>query len=365
MRIGIDARFYGKEGKGIGRYTAKLIKYLEEVDQKNDYFIFLRRNNFDLYKPRHSNFKKVLADISWYSFKEQIVFPFILKKYHLDLVHFLHFNVPLIWRRKFIVTIHDLIHSHTGQQGSTRSAGIYFFKKIAYQLVIKHALRNSSKIIAVSFATKEEIKIQFNIEDSKIQVIYEGVEEIAEKEKPIEEVKKPFLLYIGNAYPHKNLGRLIEAFKLIREKERKISLVLVGKIDYFYQNWQKIAFEQKIKDIVFLGQREDEEIKWLYKNSLAYICPSWEEGFGLPGLEAMFYGTPVICSKTSSLPEIYGQAAFYFDPGNVQEIAESILKVWENQDERKSLIEKGKEQVKRYSWLNCAQNTQKIYQEFN
>ena len=362
MRIGIDARLYGKEGKGIGRYAERLIKHLEEIDKENRYFIFLCRKNFSLYQPKNPNFQKVLVDIPCYSFKEQVVFPFALKKYRLDLIHFLHFNVPLIWRDKFVVTIHDLIHLQTGRQSSSRSAVVYSLKKRACQIVFRYALKKASKIISVSYFTKKEIEENFKLEKGKIEVIYEGVEDIARSEEPVRKVKKPYILYIGNAYPHKNLQRLMECFKTVYSK-KKVQLVLVGKIDYFYQQLRDIVVTQNINGVVFTGEMKDEEIKWLYKNSLAYICPSLKEGFGLPGLEAMFYGCPVLCSKLPVLQEIYGSAALYFNPEATKQMAKAILKVIECQDLREKLKLRGYAQIRNYSWKKCAKQTFQVYQK--
>lgn len=174
MRIGIDARFYGPTGKGIGRYTQKLITHLEKLDQENEYFIFLRRENFDLYKPKNSNFHKILADYKWYTFQEQIFFPLKLYKYHLDIVHFLHFNVPILYRSRFVLTIHDLIHRHLSRETSSLSFLVFYFKKLAYFFVIKSAIKRAKKIIAVSLFTKDMIIKNYKIDYSKIIVIYEA-----------------------------------------------------------------------------------------------------------------------------------------------------------------------------------------------
>ena len=175
MRIGIDARFYGASGgKGIGRYTEQLITNLEKIDLENEYFIFLRQENFDLYQPRNKRFHKVLADYKWYSFKEQIYFPFKLYKYHLDLVHFLHFNTPLLYFRRFVVTIHDLIHQKSSRESSTLSWLSFYFKKLAYSVVIKSAIKKSKRIITVSNFSKQEIIKYYRINPDKIFVTYES-----------------------------------------------------------------------------------------------------------------------------------------------------------------------------------------------
>ncbi len=174
MRIGIDARFYGPVGKGIGRYSQKLITQLEKLDQENEYFIFLRQENFDLYQPSNPKFHKVLADYSWYSLKEQIFFPFKLAKFNLDLVHFLHFNVPFGYQGKFVVTIHDLIHSQLSRRASTLSFLLFYFKKLAYFLVINRAIKKAQKVITVSLFSKKIIIKKYKIKPEKVIVIYEA-----------------------------------------------------------------------------------------------------------------------------------------------------------------------------------------------
>jgi glycosyltransferase involved in cell wall biosynthesis len=175
MRIGIDARFYGPEyGKGIGRYTQKLIKNLEKIDQRNQYFIFLRKENFNNYQPQNENFHKVLADYQWYSLNEQIFFPWQLYKFKLDLVHFLHFNVPLFYFKPFVVTIHDLIHEQSSSQSSNLPSFLFFLKKRVYSLVIKNAIQRSRKIITISYFSQKEIIKKYNVDQNKIIVIYEA-----------------------------------------------------------------------------------------------------------------------------------------------------------------------------------------------
>ena len=168
MRIGIDARFFGPKDKGFGRYTENLIKELEKnSDNGMEFFIFLRKDSFGEYKPQNKSFHKILADYRWYGLKEQILFPLQLKKYKLDLMHFTHFNVPILYRGKFVVTIHDL----TLRYFPTRR-GIKFW---AYKLVFGYAIQNSEKIIAISEYTKQDILKHYSIDENKINVIYEGV----------------------------------------------------------------------------------------------------------------------------------------------------------------------------------------------
>lgn len=174
--------------------------------------------------------------------------------------------------------------------------------------------------------------------------------------------RKPYLLYVGNAYPHKNLERLLMSFKLILEQKPNLHLVLVGKIDYFYKRLKKMVQGLGLKqNVIFTGQVSDQELSRLYIDALVYVFPSLAEGFGLPGLEAMAKNLPVISSNKEPLPEIYGSAAIYFNPEDVDEMSRAILQVINDKDLREKLRKAGQVQVKKYSWERCAQETLEVY----
>lgn len=175
-------------------------------------------------------------------------------------------------------------------------------------------------------------------------------------------IKEPYMLYIGNAYPHKNIERLISAFKIVLQKQPELHLVLVGKIDYFYKRLQRLVKELNIeKNVIFAGYVSDSELSWLYTHGLVYAFPSLSEGFGLPGLEAMTHSLPVISSNKEPLPEIYGSAALYFNPEDINEMARAILQVVQSKELREELKKAGRFQVKKYSWDRCAKQTLEVY----
>ena len=386
MKIGIDARFFGSIGKGLGRYTQKLIENLEKVSAKgarlpdgqgpafgwdNQYYIFLRKENFHEYKPGKANFLKVMADIPWYGIREQLQLPKILKKYNLDLVHFPHFNVPIFWKGKFIVTIHDLILFHyPTRRASALSPFLYFFKKSVYKKVIKRAIQRSQKIIAVSKHTKRDIIEHFHIPEEKIVVTYEAtdVSGISPKDTAGNILKKygiikPYILYVGNAYPHKNLERLVLVFRELAKKHSHLHLVLVGKEDYFYKRLKKFVKDNWVKQIIFADFVPDDDFGIIYREALLYVFPSLYEGFGLPPLEAMARNLPVASSSASCMPEVLEDAAYYFDPNALGEMAEAIEKVATDNELRKKLIAAGQKQVKKYSWEKMARETLEIYKK--
>lgn len=175
-KIGIDARFFGPKDKGFGRYTENLVKNLEKIDKNNQYFIFLRKDSWEEYQPENQNFKKVLMNYKWYSWKEQFLMARKLKKHKLDLMHFTHFNVPIFYKKDFIVTIHDLtLRYFPTFKKSILNLLIYPFKNLAYRIVFKRAIKNSKEIIAISEHTKQDILKHYGVKSSKIKVIYEGI----------------------------------------------------------------------------------------------------------------------------------------------------------------------------------------------
>ncbi|HAT73488.1 MAG: glycosyl transferase, group 1 [Candidatus Moranbacteria bacterium GW2011_GWF2_36_839] len=371
MRIGIDARFFGPIGKGLGRYTQKLIENLEKVDNVNQYFIFLKKENFDEYQPKNTNFQKVLANFRWYTFAEQIRMPFILYKYKLDLVHFPHFNVPLLYFGKFIVTIHDLIILHFPTiRSSTLSPILYWFKFLAYKMVISSAIFRSLKIIGVSNFTKNDILKKYpKIPNEKISVTYEACDDFCffnpkkcDDLTKLYGIIKPYVLYVGNVYPHKNPERLILAMKNLEEEFPQLKLVFVGGEDYFYRRLQELVSREKIENVIFAGFVPDYDLDAVFRNSLAYIRPSLHEGFELPALEAMTRGVPVITADYECSREILEDSAYYFNGEDISDISKAIRIVLKDENIKKELIRKGYEQAKKYSWKKMAQKTLEIYQ---
>ncbi len=374
MRIGIDARFYGPSaGTGIGRYTNRLIEQLETLDEANDYAIFLRHENFDFYTPTNPRFFKVPAPWRWYSFGEQVGFPKLIRRHQLDLMHFLNFNVPLFAPQPFVVTIHDLILSKfPTERASTLEPVFYWLKHTAYNLVIRAAVRRSQGIIAVTESTKRDVVSGFGVSPAKIKVAYEACDlaqplpltgrDYVERRLGI---TAPFLLNVGTAYPHKNLERLVEAVGLLRERGVRVALVLVGREDYFLQRLKRFVSQRRLNEhepvIVFAGYVHDDVLDLLYRQAKLYVCPSLYEGFGLPGLEAMARGLPVVASNTSSLPEVYGEAAEYFNPQSTSEMAGVMRRVLGDEERQRELRAAGRERVRRYSWRKMAEETLTVY----
>ena len=367
MRIGIDARFHGSVGKGLGRYTEKLIEHLETIAPSGDeFFIFLRKENYDEYAPKSASFHKVLADHPWYGWGEQILFPFLLRRYRLDLVHFPHFNVPLLYRRPFVVTIHDLILlRYPTVRNTTRTPIFYRLKFLAYRLTIASAVRRARVIITVSHFTERDIVREYPSAKGKVLVTYEGCEigdGSSGKEEDVapavsHDILSPYFLYVGNAYPHKNL----EIFIALARRLPDIRFVLVGKEDFFYRRLARAVADSGTDNVVFAGYRTDPELASLYRGAAGYVFPSLYEGFGLPPLEAMRFGTPVIASSRGSLPEVLGDAALYADPESPDEFADRIGTILSDAELRETLSRKGRLRSEKFRWEDTAKASLAAY----
>ncbi|MDP3941731.1 MAG: glycosyltransferase family 1 protein [bacterium] len=365
MRIGIDCRLWNETG--VGRYTRNLVRELAIIDKHNEYTLFvLPKDEEQVSQMANGKWQIVSTDIRWHTLEEQLRFPEVLLKENLDLVHFPYFSVPILYPRPFVVTIHDLIIHHfpTGKS-STLPYPLYWLKLQGYKYVILQAAKRSKKVIAVSNSTKKEIVDHLKVPTQKVTVTYEGVDE-AIKDFNSQNTRIPaqgkYFLYVGNAYPHKNLNNLLEAFRIISKADKDISLVLAGKNDFFYQRLKaEIAEKDKV---IFFEARGDDELAALYHNAIALVMPSLMEGFGLTPLEAMANDCVVLASDIPSLREICNNAAIYFDPQDVESIATAMQSVLEKNDAKflTDLRKTGIRHAASFSWSKMARETLAVYE---
>lgn len=367
MKIGIDCRFWSQTG--VGRYTRNLIIELNKLDKKNDYVLFVRSEDFNEIKsmvnlPRSKaggQWSMVRCNIKWHSIAEQILFPAVLNRHELDLVHFPYFSHPIFYNKPFVITIHDLIINHfpTGK-ASTLPLPVYVLKLLAYQKILKHAVKKSKKIIVPLEFVKNDLVRTLNVPQSKIEVIPEGFDEnIKQSKNQNTKYHMPntkYLLYVGNAYPHKNLIKLIEGF--YKANLKNVNLVMVGKDDYFYKQLEK----KKFRNLIFLHDVADSELFHLYSNSIAAVSASLMEGFGLLPLEAFGSGTIPVISNIPSFREVCGGSAIYFNPQDADDIAQKLIEASKlSKEKRKEMIDEGKEIVKKFSWSKMAKQTLRAY----
>lgn len=392
MRIGIDARALG--WAGLGRYTRNLLNSLVTRAPKGMEFAVFAPRAFGREFGELRGVKFVPVTASYYSVREQTVFLASLLREKLDLTHFLHFNAPIFYRRPSVVTIHDLTRfffpaqKHKGQ-----------LHQLAYETVFRSAINNSKKIITVSEHTRTDLIRYFPNVAGKTKTIYEGVDKtMFNSASTIYErllrlapcdgsqrhetrqngliaggeavsvlgklgIEKPYLLFVGVWMTHKNLPRLLSAFKLVKASGFAGKLVITGKGETHHVDVPALIEGEEMSEAVVLpGKVADEDLPILYQNAESLILPSLYEGFGLPALEAMACGTPVVASEVSSIPEILGDAVVYFDPYSVNDMAEKITALLNNKQKQAELISRGNKQAQKFSWENCAMETLGVYQ---
>ncbi len=356
-KIVIDAR---ELRTTTGRYIERLIYYLQEIDHENNYLILLKPKDMDSFVPTNDKFVAVPCPYKEFTFREQISLLRQIKELKPDLVHFGMVQQPIAYRGRVVTTMHDLTTIRF--RNPAKNWLVFTVKRYVYIWVNRIVAAKSSEVMVPSEFVKEDVAKFTRINSRKIAVTYEGADKIKDSPEPIEELlDKPFIMYTGRPLPHKNLEKLIAAFSIIKKDYPDLILVLAGKKDSLYKKIEKSVIASGQKDIIFPGFVTEGQLRWLYENCKAYVFPSLSEGFGLPGIEAMVHGAPVVSSSFTCLPEIYGNAAEYFDPLDEEDIAKEVLGVIKSESKRKKLIEAGYIQAKKYSWKKMANQTLEIY----
>lgn len=374
MRIGIDCRtiLNPKHGEraGVGHYTYYLVTQLLAQDKVNQYVLFFdhrmgqtkefQKPNVTIRRLPFAQYKKFLP----FTYSHMLISSFIQRE-KLDVYHSPANVIPYLYRGASVVTVHDLaIYRHPE----------WFPKrqKFSISVLVPRSLRHASRIIAVSEATKKDIVKTFRTSADKIKVVYEGVNKetahltadgIAHKYG----LRLPYVLYVGTIEPRKNVELMVRAFLKLRAKKpalKKYQLVLAGHRGWRSHNVFK-AIEEGIQlgAVRYLNYVPHEDKVALVKNATTFVFPSLFEGFGLPVLEAMAMGTPVITSKTSSLPEVTGSSALLVNPSSEKEFIDALSKMLGSPVLRRKLSEAGKSRATQFTWRKCAQATMKVYKE--
>lgn len=353
MKIGIDVQTALGQKTGFGFYVQNLVKNLKSIDRKNQYYLFRPQSEKDLSAPQR---------FLW----DQWAFPRLAKEKSVNILHQTCFSAPIFYRGKVVVTVHDLIARLYGSDIPLYSRQ-YFGKWMPF------SYKFADKIIAISENTKKDIIDLLKISPQKIRVIHLAA---GEEFRPVKNKKKiaivkekyktgeRYLLHVGTLNPRKNLEFLIKVFGQIVLDFPEYNLVVTGKRGWYYEGLFKLVNDLNLKDkVIFTGYVEDQDSPYLYNGAALFLFPSLYEGFGLPPLEAMNCGVPVISSNTSSMPEVIGQAGILLSPKDQESWVGAIKKVLSDSILRKTMIKQGLVQAKNFSWEKCARETLKIYEE--
>jgi len=369
LKIAIDARS-AMMIDGIGRMTFELIRHLGIIDKENQYYLFFHRDYPKIEKVLAPNFKKYIIPfktglIPLKIFWHEILIPYHCKKLNVDVFHQPNFISARKGSFKKIVTIHDLSTKIYPEQKP-------FNARWYYNMYVSNTIRKADIIMAVSENTKKDIIKFYGINKNKIKVIYEGVMDyfrvISEKEL-LNSVRikyalpDEFIFFVGTIEPRKNLVRLLKAFsEVIKDANKNIFLVIAGYKGWLTKPFFRMLNELSIsKKVLLLGYVDEEDLPALYNLAKIFVFPSIYEGFGIPPLEAMACGTPVIASNASSIPEIVGDSAILVDPYDEKILANEIMNLLKDNDWQKELSEKGLKRAKLFSWEKMAREVLEIY----
>jgi glycosyltransferase involved in cell wall biosynthesis len=360
MKLVIDAR---ESGTSTGRYIDKLIEYLHQLEPDFEITVLTKKPRVGFMKQIAPGFEIKQSDFKEFTFAEQLGLLRQIKKLRPDLVHFGMIQQPVRYRGKKVTTMHDLTTTRFTNPAKTRL--VFKFKQLVYVWAIKDVAKRSAGIITASHFVKDDVVKFAGVRPDKVSVIYEAADLIADRPEPVKELAgRKFIMYVGRPTPHKNLAKLIEALAILRNNDPDLVLALAGKADKNYERIKNLVIKKGLaSSVIFTGFIGEGQLRWMYENTAAYVFPSLSEGFGLPGLEAMAHGAPVVSSSATCLPEIYGLAAHYFDPNDEQDMALKIFKVVNDPKLRQELIKKGSAQAKKYSWATAAKQTLDVYKK--
>ncbi|HVV25574.1 MAG TPA: glycosyltransferase family 1 protein [Candidatus Saccharimonadales bacterium] len=358
-KIVIDAR---ESGTSTGRYVDKLIEYLAKLQPAFEIVVLTKSHRLAALRELAPAFDIQAADFKEFTFAEQLGLKKRLNQLRPDLVHFSMTQQPIWYHHKKLTTIHDLTTARF--HNPDKHVLTFFIKQLVYRHVIKSAARKSRVVFTPTEFVKDDVVKFTGVSPDKVMVTYEAADAISDKAEVVPGlVSKRFLLYVGRPTPHKNLERLIDAFRTLRQQHPELYLVLAGKKDRNYERIEDMVRTSAIKGVYFTDFVSEGRLRWLYEHCAAYVFPSLSEGFGLPGLEAMAHGAPVVSSNATCLPEVYGQAARYFDPTDTVSLADAINEVLSDKNLRRELTENGRKQVKKYSWRRMAEQTLAAYEK--
>jgi glycosyltransferase involved in cell wall biosynthesis len=376
MKICFDARVIINKNTGLGSYTYNIISNLLKVDDSNEYHVLVNKtlsSDHPVFSLNHKNLIKHIVNIPEVTPEQQFLVPIKLFAIKPDVYHYPGFDLPIFQPYRSVFTVHDLTYI----RHRTLYLNNRWLKNQYTRHIMKWGVKKASKVIAVSKSTKQDLVNLLQAPESKIEVIYEAIDESlldgsALNRNPQNRDYSPFLtnedkyfLFLGERRPHKNIVRIIEAFAIFKQKIGSgYKLIIGGKAYASYSEPEKKVKELRLAEsVIFLGYIEESELPPLYRNAICFLFPSIYEGFGIPILEAMACEVPVITSNLSSMPEIAGNAALTVDPYNVNEITDAMIKITSDSILRQQLIQNGLKRVRDFSWKRAAEETLKVYEE--
>jgi glycosyltransferase involved in cell wall biosynthesis len=373
LHIAIDARRI--RDFGIGTYIRSLVHALGGIDQENRYTLVTHPAEARMLAGLPENFHSAPYARDDHSVLDHVAFPMFLRRLSTDLVHIPLNRVPLLMIKPYVVTIHDMANLFFEEETGNLRMQMRRYR-------FRRGLVRANRVIAVSDATRRDVENVMRVEPNRVRRVYnapdpgfhvsEAATEAEQQQRIMEryQINYPFLLYAGNIRRHKNVPRLVEAFAVVRDQlqshpvYKDLRLVIIGDTISQYPAVRQTVIKSRVEHVVrFLGFVPFETLRCFYEVAAAFVFPSRYEGFGLPPLEAMACGAPVVASNVSSLPEVVGDAAILVNPENVFDIARGIREVLLDEELRQQLISRGRAQAARFSWERTARQVLEIYQE--
>jgi glycosyltransferase involved in cell wall biosynthesis len=376
MRICIDARMMGPENtRGIGRYIEELVRAMLQSEPDNRYILIVRKAEHPF--RNHPSVETLIADIPWYGLAEQFKMPGVFSRAAAELVHVPHWNVPVLYRGPLIVTVHDLLLRHfpLSAKTSTRSWPMRLLKRLLYRIVVANAISHARRILVPTEFVESDVRKLYSSAKWKVVVTGEGMPGVREvRSRKLEDgdtdrqsssfqLLDSYLLYVGSAYPHKGLDDLLAAWPKILSRHPDLRLVLVGEKDVFMRRIEERVNAAGLERVDFLGRVSDEELEGLYLGATAFVFPTHFEGFGLPPLEALAHGCPVIASDIQAMREVLGKnGATYFRLGDSDGILAAVESIMAQPEKSRSEArEAATELSRRHAWPRAAEKTLLAY----
>lgn len=358
---------YGSKVTGIGNYVRHLVDALYQLQTGDEFVLFVQPEQMAQARQAYPRYKIVGVNVRWYGWQEQVRLPRILARERCDVLHFPNFNFPLAYRGKFILTIHDL----TPLKFPGPNQQHYAWRRMAYHQLLKAGFRRADAILAVSRHTADEIARFYPPCSDRVKIVYPGLSpafhgkqnsDIIKSAVERYGIRQPYIFYVGVWRDHKNILGLLDAFAILREQNTELQLALAGDSSAADNNTRLHLKEFPSGAVITPGFVADEDLPSLYAGASVTVIPSFNEGFGLTGVESLACGTPVAASNTTSVPEVLGVAGRYFSPHDPQQMANVILSLLEI-NERREVLAKAPAVIERYRWHETARQTLATYHQ--